>query len=237
MNRKLRIPVSKIVPLMTAASLTLGLCTPPTTMAFAARKGRETFRISDEEDLKELAKRCTVDTYSENLDVVLDDDISIAEREFTPIPYFSGSFDGQGHTIRGVVIRSAGSALGLFRYAGRGARISNLHVEGRIEPAGSATKLGGIVGSNAGTIRSCSFRGRVRASEDGGGIAGINTQGGAIIGCSFEGRVISQHKAGGITGENSGSVVNCINAGEVNTEYIELTGVTISSPVSFVGIT
>ncbi len=221
MNRKLRIPVSKIVPLMTAASLTLGLCTPPTTMAFAARKGRETFRISDEEDLKELAKRCTVDTYSENLDVVLDDDISIAEREFTPIPYFSGSFDGQGHTIRGVVIRSAGSALGLFRYAGRGARISNLHVEGRIEPAGSATKLGGIVGSNAGTIRGCSFRGRVRASEDGGGIAGINTQGGAIIGCSFEGRVISQHKAGGITGENSGSVVNCINAGEVNTEYIE----------------
>ena len=182
---------------------------------------RERVVISEARDLDELAKRCAVDVNSAHLEVVLTADISMAGRKFTPIPFFSGIFDGQGHTIRGIGIRADGSDQGLFRYTGKDAVIRNLHVEGWLEPGGSALEVGGLVGSNAGTIQNCSFRGTVRAKEDGGGIAGVNEESGTICGCLFEGKAVAQHRAGGIAGRNSGSILNCENRGEVNTEYIE----------------
>lgn len=182
---------------------------------------RERVILADAEDLKALAKRCMVDTASKDLEVVLTADILLSGKGFTPIPYFAGIFDGQGHTVRGMVIRQNGSNLGLFRYVGAGAVIRNLNVEGRIEPGGSAKNLGGIAGSNAGTIQSCSFRGSVRALEGAGGIAGTNTADGSIMNCFFEGKAVSQHKAGGIAGENAGTILGCTNEGEINTEYIE----------------
>ena len=186
-----------------------------------SREPRERVVISEARDLDELAKRCAVDVNSAHLEVVLTVDISMAGRKFTPIPFFSGIFDGQGHTIRGIGIRTDGSDQGLFRYTGKNAVIRNLHAEGWLEPGGSALEVGGIVGSNAGTIQNCSFKGSVRAKEDGGGIAGVNEESGTICGCLFEGKVVAQHRAGGIAGRNSGSILNCANQGEVNTEYIE----------------
>ncbi len=182
---------------------------------------RERVVISEARDLDELAKRCAVDVNSAHLEVVLTADISMAGRKFTPIPFFSGIFDGQGHTIRGIGIRADGSDQGLFRYTGKEAVIRNLHAEGWLEPGGSALEVGGIVGSNAGTIQNCSFKGTVRAKEDGGGIAGVNEENGTICGCLFEGKVVAQHRAGGIAGRNNGSILSCANQGEVNTEYIE----------------
>ena len=182
---------------------------------------RERIVIADTDDLDELAQRCMVDTSSENLDVVLTDDITYAGKKFTPIPFFSGTFDGQGHTISGIMLQSAGSAMGLFRYIGEGAVVRNLNAEGRIEPEGSAQSLGGIAGDNAGIIQNCSFKGSIRAQETGGGIAGVNEATGLISCCSFDGEVVSQHRAGGICGENAGGVIGCANEGSINTQFIE----------------
>ena len=177
--------------------------------------------ITDVDDLDVLALRCRVDTNSRNLEVVLNDDISLTGRSFTPIPYFSGVFDGQGHTVRGIVIRSDGSNQGMFRHVGEGAVIRNLNVEGRIEPGSDAVSVGGIAGENAGSILNSSFRGSARAKEDAGGIAGINNTSGLISACVFEGTVVAQHRAGGIAGKNSGSILSCSNLGEVNNEPFE----------------
>ena len=190
---------------------------------------RERITISGAEDLEALAQRCRVDSASKNLEVILTEDISLAGRSFTPIPFFSGVFDGQGHTIRGISLRSDGSCLGLFRHVGEGALVRDLNVEGRIDPGGSASSLGGIAGDNAGTILNCSFKGNIRAQEDAGGIAGINEKSGLICSCTFSGKVIAPHRAGGIAGRNDGSIAGCTSEGEVNTEYIETDAQTKSS--------
>ena len=181
----------------------------------------EQITISSAEDLEDLAKRCVVDRNSKDLEAVLTEDISLTGKSFLPIPYFAGIFDGQGHTIRGAAILTDSSNQGMFRYVGKGAVIRNLNVEGRFEPGKEAQSIGGIAGVNAGTILNCSFRGSVRALEDGGGIAGINEADGLISGCTFEGKVAAQHRAGGIAGQNSGSILACTNQGEINDVYIE----------------
>ena len=192
----------------------------------------ERIEISEAADLDELAKRCAVDTNSRNLEVVLTQDISLAGRKFTPIPWFWGVFDGQGHTIRGIIVRSEGSDLGFMRYVGQGAVVRNLNVEGWIEPGGSAASIGGIAGNNAGAILNCSFNGDVLAQEKCGGIAGVNLQQGMISGCSVKGKILSRHSAGGICGENAGSILGCTNQSSVNNEYIETDEQTKSSLVS-----
>ena len=64
----------------------------------------EQITISSAEDLEDLAKRCVVDRNSKDLEAVLTEDISLTGKNFLPIPYFAGIFDGQGHTIRGAAI-------------------------------------------------------------------------------------------------------------------------------------
>ena len=181
----------------------------------------ERVTISSVQDLEALAKRCILDTNSKDLEVVLTQDISLTGITYTPIPYFSGVFDGQNHTIRGIAIRSNGSNQALFRFTGEGAVIRNLNVEGMFEPGRDAQTIGGIVGDNAGTILNCSFRGSIRAKENGGGIVGINEKSGLISGCTFEGKAVCEHRVGGIAGLNSGSILSCTNLGEINNEYIE----------------
>ena len=188
--------------------------------------------ISDADDLEALAQRCRVDTDSRDFEVILNNDISLIGRSFSAIPYFSGVLDGQGYTIRGLMIHSDGSQQGLVRHVGEGAVIRNLSVEGAIEPGADAVSVGGIAGENAGSILNCSFRGKVRAKEDAGGIAGINTGSGLISSCVSEGDVVAQHRAGGIAGQNSGSIITSTNLGKVNNEPMETAAQTKSTLTS-----
>ena len=116
------------------------------------------FVIRDADDLEAFALRCRVDTNSIDFEVILENDISLTGRSFAAIPYFSGVFDGQGYTVRGLMIRADGSDQGLFRHVGEGAVIRNLNVEGSIEPGTDAVSVGGIAGENAGSILNCMFR-------------------------------------------------------------------------------
>lgn len=205
-----------------AAAITLVLAVPANTMAVssaasgAAHSSQQQLAISDEAGLIAFAESCRLDTYSKDLYVTLTSDITLSG-EFTPIPVFAGTFDGNGHTISGLKITSDGSYAGLFRYVQRGALVKNLTVKGTISPSGSSEYAGGIAGSNSGNITGCSFEGTVKGENYIGGVAGLNEKSGFISNCSASGAITGGHYSGGIAGSSSGTIMNCTSRCSVNT--------------------
>lgn len=176
----------------------------------------ETIYIEDIDDLYRLAEDCAYDTWSKNKKVVLKTDIDLGGKEFSPIPIFSGVFDGQGHTIRGLTIRPVGSNYGFFRYLEEGGIVKNLNIEARIELEGRGENIGGIAGSNSGSIENCSFSGLVKGKDLVGGIVGWNRAEGEIINSSFHGVILGERKVGGLAGCNNGSIIRGKNEGSIN---------------------
>ena len=189
--------------------------------------------IESTEDFIAFAENCRLDSFSQGLTVSLEADIDLSETDFNGIPIFCGEFLGNGHTVSGINLQAYGSTVGLFRYLTETACISDLHVAGILTPKGSAVTVGGIVGSNAGTITDCTFTGTINGTDEIGGIAGINTVTGSIMECSVSGNIIGNHFVGGIAGTNNGIIQNCTNAAPINTEYkqndVNLSDITIEN--------
>lgn len=179
--------------------------------------------ISTEEELRELAENCILDSWSRDKKVVLTADIELTGTEPLCIPVFAGIFDGNDYSITGLKLTEMGSAVGLFRYVQEGARVQNLTVRGEIAPEGSQDQAGGIVGVNYGRISNCSFAGKISGNGEIGGIAGVNEETGEIRGCKNSAAITGNHSAGGITGNNKGILNNCTNSGTVNTSGTEVT--------------
>ena len=218
----------KIFSLVLAAALLLGLL--PQALA-----EDDVLHISTKEELEEFAVNCTLVEYSVGLKVQLDNDLDLGGGAFNPIPSFSGSFDGGGHTISNFVLGTDGSHQGFFRYLQKEGSISKLNLEGRVEPDNSRNQVGGLVGTNYGTIDDCSFNGKVSGMNYVGGIAGENY--GNIGGCKVEGSISGKRFTGGVTGYSSGSISNCENRAEVNTgispggleiDKLNVTGMTLT---------
>ena len=133
----------------------------------APAAGRETpdLVIRTAEEFLEFARSCTSESFSHGKRVSLEADLDLGGAAFSPVPVFCGTFAGNGHTIRGISIRRSGTSLGLFRYLGQEALVENLAVEGELKPEGSRKKAGGIVGTNRGTVRGCTFSGTGEALE------------------------------------------------------------------------
>jgi len=177
--------------------------------------------ISSAKDLISLAKKCSLDTWSRGKTVILCNDIDLTGTEFTSIPVFDGTFDGQGYTISGLSLTGYNSPLGLFRYIDEGALVKNLTVNGTVAPAGEKSIIGGVAGSNSGTILNCIFIGTVIGDKYVGGIAGINEAKGLISNCSTHGIMNGKHYVGGIAGENLGTILLSTNEANVNTTVTE----------------
>ena len=209
--------ISKILSLLLAAVLILSLIAPA---ALAAERS-DTVYLRTAEDLAELSRNCTLDSWSQGKTVYLEADIDLTGVEFFPIPTFGGTFEGQGHTISGLSITGSGNVRGLFRYIQPSGAVRDLHVSGSIAPSDRKNTLGGLVGENQGTITNCTFSGAVSGADSIGGIAGINEAQGQIINCSFSGSVTGEHYVGGIAGQNYGSIVQCENSGSINTTEVD----------------
>lgn len=208
--------------------LCLILCQIPN--AFAAD---DTVYISSLEAFLDFAESCRLDSYSMGKKFCLTTDIDLSSTDFDGIAVFCGTFDGSWHTISGLRIDSAGSVKGLFRYLQETAVVKNLAVKGDVVPTGSKSDVGGIAGSNAGTIVNCSFSGQVIGSDNVGGIVGNNLIGAVINGCTSMGTVSGKHFSGGIVGSNAGLVQNCTNRSNVNStaqqNSIDISDVTMGS--------
>ena len=172
--------------------------------------------IHDTKTFLKFAENCRLDSYSEDLYVVLEADIDLSETDFTGIPIFCGLFEGNGHRIFGLKLTTDGSDQGLFRYLADTAQVRQLHVQGSIAPGGSRSRVGGIAGQNAGVILECSFEGNISGADYVGGIAGKNTVTGIVENCEVSGELHGDHFVGGITGGNQGVIRTCENRATVN---------------------
>ena len=189
---------------------------------------KPTVHITTVDELLQLAKDCSLDTYSTNRTVLLDADLDLVGQGFAGIPIFNGTFDGQGHTISNLNLVQDGSVVGFFRYLESDAVVQNLTLQGRAMPVGSRRTIGSVAGSNAGTVKNCSFVGVSSGVSMVGGIVGQNLSGGMVDGCTVTGSVYGAHFVGGIAGDNHGVIANCVNKASVNTK-VEQNEIDISS--------
>ncbi|MBP3401823.1 MAG: hypothetical protein J6K85_02060 [Clostridia bacterium] len=173
--------------------------------------------IGSAREFLDFAEKCSFDAWSKGKSFALSADISLEGENFSPIPSFSGTFDGKGYTISGVSISNAYSPAGLFSTLSEGGVITNLKVEGAVTPEGEGSFVGGIVGDNSGTVSACVFTGTVIGKSDVGGIVGINRTVGTVKdSCAF-GEIIGDSRTGGIAGSNEGLISSSLNKAKVNT--------------------
>ena len=177
----------------------------------------DAIHISSTDDLVQLANDCKMDSWSDGICVVLDQDIDLSGIDFTPIVSFNGTFDGQGYTISNLTITGANSYNGLFGSLQKDAVVKNLKLTGSVNPSGSASNVGALAGRNLGTIENCTFSGLVSGTSDVGGLVGVNEDSGLIQGSVSRGNIIGTYMTGGIVGNNIGTVFNCENEALVNT--------------------
>ena len=134
---------------------------------------------------------------------------------------YTGTFDGQGHTIFGLDFSSSDEYAGLFGYIGEKGKVQNLPLD---SPTVSSTNADGYVGAVAGcnedgTIENCHVTGGSISGNIAGGVVGINGRDGSVIGCSSSAKVNgtgSYTSAGGVVGYNlSSTVTGCSSTGTV----------------------
>lgn len=135
---------------------------------------------------------------------------------------FTGTFEGNNHTIKGIYVKKDGNFAGIF---GNSDTIQNLTVtDSYIEATGGS--VGGIVGAlREGNIVNChNVNTRVSSSENGNNVGGIvgqfgtqNFAEGNIINCTNTGNVESNgHSIGGTAGLFAGKKIeDCVNEGKV----------------------
>lgn len=188
----------------------------PVMQAFADGDGA--IHIKSAEDLQELARSCTLDSWSRGKTVVLDNDIVLESDDALPIPTFGGTFRGNGYTISGLSITQSVSPAGLFGVLQKDAVITELNVEGTVSPSGDSESVGGIVGENYGAIEQSTFNGSVSGKRSVGGVVGRNRSSGVVRACEASGAIFGQNMTGGIVGENLGSIISCRGRAYVNIE-------------------
>ncbi|CAN7228542.1 YDG domain-containing protein [Polaromonas sp. LjRoot131] len=136
---------------------------------------------------------------------------------FKPIGYnsdpFSGSFDGQSHTISNLTInRPAEDWVGLFGTLGASRTVANVGLTGA-SVAGSS-HVGGLVGRNNGWISNSYATGVVTGGPDSsGGLVGENL--GSISNSYAAGVVTGDYGVGGLAGTNYGNITNSYATGAV----------------------
>lgn len=169
------------------------------TEAYSYDSNTKTITIYSGEGLKVAAD--VVNSGDTDLNITLDNDIDLTGIEWTPIgtesrPY-TGTFDGNNKTIRGLEINQSGTDnVGLIGYLGSEGKVQNV-VLANISVSG-ANYVGGIAGQTDGTVENCSVNGTVTGQNQTGGIVGRNFS--TIYGCSAEGTVTGNINVGGISG-------------------------------------
>ena len=182
-------------------------------------------------------------TYNQSTDQWTDADGKAVEEskleEWAPIaddsyyPY-TGTFEGNGHTISGLFINNSSTNddyFGLFGVIGRGGNVTNLTVEGSVTVnilekfSGDLVIAGGVTGMNLGNVNNCTNKVNVTVTDNKtiytyvGGVSGVNY--GNVSNCSNQVIITAtadDAQIGGVVGQNqsNGSIEICNNTGAVN---------------------
>ena len=151
-------------------------------------------------------------------------DITIEAPYGSQTKKFTGTFDGNGHTIKLEIENAADHYQGAFAYIGTGGVVKNLITAGSVTLAANKNYAGGIAGMCEGTILNCGNTANITGSKQIGGIAGqLGDKGEALIqNCyntgDIKGTATRTTAAGGIAGKvgSKSSVQNSCNSGVVS---------------------
>ena len=133
---------------------------------------------------------------------------------------YSGTFDGQGHTISGLYYNDASaSGVGLFGYVDSDGTVQNV---GLVNSYFSAEEeIGAVAGKSKGAVTGC--------WNNASRIVGIGNQVGGVVGCSDNGiisgcynqngSVTGEAYVGGVVGTSSNRISDSYNTGTVTGSY------------------
>ena len=159
------------------------------------------------------------------INITLIADIDLTGKGWTPIGTdydnsYTGTFDGGGHTIKGLTVTTNDRYAGLFGDLGEAGTVKNVVMEGvQITNNHGSGYAGGVVGNSWGTIENCSVSGSVSGTMRVGGVVG-NQWYGSITGCSSSATVKGMGDVGGVAGDtNAGATLTaCYATGNVTLE-------------------
>ena len=159
-----------------------------------------------------------------DINITLDTDIDLTGKDWTPIGTdydnsYKGTFDGGGHTIKGLTVTTNDQFVGLFGYLDKAGTVKNVVMEG-IQITSNHVLMsgntGGVVGYSWGTIENCSVSGSVSGTVYVGGVVGAQIDG-SITGCSSSATVKGMVDVGGVAGQTNGgaTLTACYATGNV----------------------
>ena len=197
------------------------------TVSLAAAKdpgytieGNGSYTVTSADGLMNVAE--LVNGGKTDINITLDKDIDLTGKEWTPIGTgysnkYTGTFDGGGHTIKGLTVTTNDQFVGLFGSIGYAGTVKNVMMEDvQITSNRSSGFAGGVAGYSDGTIENCSVSGSVSGTVYVGGVVGVQI-GGSITGCSSSATVNGTVDVGGVAGQtnSSATLTACYATGNV----------------------
>ena len=181
------------------------------------------YTVTSADGLMNIAK--LVNGGKTDINITLTADIDLTGKNWTPIGTsfsnkYTGTFDGGGHTIKGLTVTTNDQFVGLFGYLDKAGTVKNVVMEG-IQITSNHVLMsgntGGVVGYSWGTIENCSVSGSVSGTNCVGGVVG-SQKAGSITGCSSSAIVKGTRYVGGVAGEKWGTMTACYATGNVTLE-------------------
>ena len=183
------------------------------------------YTVTSADGLMNIAK--LVNGGKTDINITLDKNIDLTGKDWTPIGTsfsnkYTGTFDGGGHTIKGLTVTTNDQFVGLFGYLDKAGTVKNVVMEG-IQITSNHVLMsgntGGVVGYSWGTIENCSVSGSVSGTVYVGGVVGVQI-GGSITGCSSSATVKGTVDVGGVAGQtnSSATLTACYATGNVTLE-------------------
>ena len=195
------------------------------TVSLAAARGytiesNGSYTVTSADGLMNIAK--LVNGGKTDINITLDTDIDLTGKNWTPIGTsfsnkYTGTFDGGGHTIKGLTVTTNDQFVGLFGSIGNAGTVKNVMMEGvQITSNHMSGSIGGVVGYSWGTIENCSVSGSVSGTIFVGGVVGAQWEG-SITGCSSSATVKGMVHVGGVVGQTDvgATLTACYATGNV----------------------
>ena len=217
------------------------------TVSLAAAKGlgytiesNGSYNVTSADGLMNIAK--LVNGGKTDINITLTADIDLTGKNWTPIGTsfsnkYTGTFDGGGHTIKGLTVTTYDQFVGLFGSIGYAGTVKNVMMEDvQITSNRSSGFAGGVAGYSDGTIENCSVSGSVSGTVYVGGVVGAQWDG-SITGCSSSATVKGTVNVGGVVGQTNGgaTLTACYATGDVTLEIDPKKNISGGSLVGFNG--
>ena len=200
-----------------------------------------TYTVTSADGLMNIAE--LVNGGKTDINITLDTDIDLTGKDWTPIGTsfsnsYKGTFDGGGHTIKGLTFTTNDKYAGLFGWLNKAGTVKNVVMEGVQITSNQiyGGSIGGVAGYSWGTIENCSVSGSVSGTVYVGGVVGAQIDG-SITGCSSSATVKGTVDVGGVAGQtnSSATLTACYATGNVIIEIDPVKNISGGGLVGFNG--